>query len=276
MPTLNSNLVSVEWLQQQLENPDLIILDATMKYLPNGEAVEPVADFIPGARGFDFDTEICDQATDLPHMLPSDDEFEQAVQELGINNNSQVVIYDAMGIFSAPRAWWMFRVFGHDNVAVLDGGLPAWCDAGYPLDKAFAQAKGHGSFQARLDSGKICSFEQVLKLSRDPQVQIIDARSTGRFSGQDPEPRQGVASGHISGSCCLPFTQLLEGNCYKAKPEIEAEFNRLVKADAKKLVFSCGSGVTACILALAADEIGFRHQAVYDGSWTEWVSRGMG
>ncbi|WP_196139124.1 3-mercaptopyruvate sulfurtransferase [Aliikangiella sp. G2MR2-5] len=273
MPTLESNFVSVKWLSEHLSDPDIVVLDATMKKMPNGQAIEASPIVIQGAKEFNFDTEICDQTTDLPHMLPSEKEFEESVKKLGINQDSTVIIYDAMGVFSSPRGWWMFKVFGHDNVAILDGGLPKWAAAGLPVDEEFSTTKTNGDFKATFQPERVKSAEQVLEASKDLQIQIVDARSVGRFNGTETEPRKGLRGGHIPGSKCLPFTNLLEHGLFKSKKEMGEAFQQVISKEHGEIIFSCGSGVTASVLAIAAEEVGYKNLSVYDGSWSEWGAR---
>ncbi|TQV88357.1 sulfurtransferase [Aliikangiella coralliicola] len=268
-----SNIVSVEWLKQNLHDSNLIILDATMKIQPNGNPVEQAPVYIEGAQEFNFDTEICDQNTDLPHMLPSADEFQQAAQKLGINSDSTIVCYDAMGIFSSPRAWWMFKAFGHDKVFVLDGGLPKWIEAGGATQANFSLPKQTGNFQSKFKPEMVFSAEQVLESISNQKIQVIDARSKGRFNAEEPEPREGSRGGHIPGASCIPFPDLLDDGFFKDKHQLSEQFYSVVKADAERLVFSCGSGVTASVLALVADECSYENLSVYDGSWAEWGMR---
>ena len=265
-----SNLVSCDWLMAQCNDPHLILLDATMKKRPNGEAIAEPEQKIIGALPFNFDTEICDLSTCLPHMLPTPEAFEKAVQALGIEQDSVVVIYDAMGIFSAPRAWWMFKIMGFQQVYVLNGGLPAWIEKAYPTQISYSEASYEGDFKVKFNPEGVVSAAQMLELVNSNSRQIIDARSEARFYGREPEPRTELKGGHIPGSYCLPFDQLLERGVYRSISELKQAFQKRLVTPQKKLVFSCGSGVTACILALAADEIGLTDYAVYDGSWSEW------
>ena len=272
MPNHLSNLVSVDWLNQHLTDPDLIVLDATMKKKPNGEAIPTPDKRKPGALAFNFDTESCDRESELPHMMPSAEQFEQAVQELGINQKSKLVVYDMMGIFSSPRAWWMFKVMGHQQVYVLDGGLPQWLAKGFMTEpnNQLAAIKQKGDFIVDFDQTQVFNREQVSSNINNPDFQILDARSHGRFNGQEPEPRVELKRGHIPNSVCLPYTELLQDGLFKDRQSLKAAFDDVVSEEYKQLVFSCGSGVTACILALAADEVGCRNTIVYDGSWSEW------
>lgn len=272
MSEQSSNLVSIEWLNQNLNNLDLVILDATMKKKPNGEPIRVPSVVIPGAQMFNFDTEICDQNTELPHMLCSADEFQQAARKLGINNNSTIVVYDAMGIFSSPRAWWMFKVMGHNKVFVLDGGLPKWIDGEYLTETKYRTLESGGDFFARFNPAQVFSSQQVLTHLENDDIQILDARSHARFKAEEPEPRQELKGGHIPGSTCLPFTELLSDGYFKKIDELKKAFELSIGANTKQLVFSCGSGVTACILALGAEESGITNTTVYDGSWSEWAA----
>ena len=270
MTLLNSNIVSVDWLEQHINHPNLIVLDATVKKQPTGDPVPRSNEYIPGTREFDFDTKICDQKTSLPHMLCSSHEFESHVQALGINKNHSIVIYDAMGIFSSPRAWWMFKVMGHDQVAILDGGLPEWLKQNKSIESTMLSSFEKGNFISHFRPELVTSRQQMLDYLDDTKIQITDARSYERFSGEVAEPRAGLAKGHIPGSVCLPYTELLSGNCYKSSDELEKIFNSVLPDNNQHYVFSCGSGVTACILALAAVEVGYLNWGIYDGSWSEW------
>ncbi len=272
MSKKSTNLVSVEWLKQHLNNPDLIVLDATMKKKPNGDAIASPEVRIPGALEFNFDTEICDQSSPLPHMMPSAQQFEHAVQLLGINQTSKIVVYDAMGVFSSPRAWWMFKAMGHQQVYVLDGGLPHWLAMGYETE-ANNQPKTRdtlGDFRANFEQSQVFNREQLSNNIHSGDFQVLDARSYARFNGEEPEPRVELKGGHIPNSTCLPFTELLQDGLFKDKQSLKQVFDSVISKPPKPMVFSCGSGVTACILALAADEIGYGDWGVYDGSWSEW------
>lgn len=267
-----TNLKSVEWLNQNLSDPDLVILDATMKKKPNGDLISASSVKIPNAQMFNFDTEICDQRSDLPHMLPSPEEFETAVRKLGINKDSYIIIYDAMGVFSSPRAWWMFKVMGHSKVFVLNGGLPKWIEAEYKTETnhLLPSERSIGDFCSDFNPKQVFSVKQVLDNINNEQHQILDARSHARFNAKEDEPRIELKGGHIPNSNCLPFTVLIDNGVIKDRDELIQIFQSVIDLEAKQLVFSCGSGVTACILALAADECGFGDYAVYDGSWSEW------
>ena len=273
MTNLDSNIVCIDWLSEHLDDPRLIILDATMKKLPNGEPIDPSPIVIQNAQEFNFDTEVCDKESELPHMLPCAFDFENAVQKLGVNEDSIVVAYDAMGVFSSPRAWWMFKFFGHKNVAILNGGLPAWAAKGLPVDTEYKKPAKRGDFKSMPNDEMVADWNIVKAAINSDTTKIMDARSYGRFDGSEPEPREGLRRGHIPNSVCLPFTELLDNGHYRSKKEISEKFQFLIRKHPENIVFSCGSGVTASVLALAADEVGYKNLAVYDGSWSEWGAR---
>ena len=266
-----ANLVSTEWLAAHLN--DVRVVDASW-YMP-GESRDPAAEFaaahIPGAVHFDIDA-IADRSTDLPHMLPTADAFAQAVGALGIGNDQTVVVYDGSGIFSAPRVWWMFKAMGHDKVKVLDGGLPKWKDEGRAVESGPADPVPQ-TFRATPRPGIIRNFEDVMDIVRDRSAQIADARSPGRFTGDEAEPRPGVRGGRMPGAANVHFRTLLTEGSFKPPAQLREIFAAAGVDVQKPIVTSCGTGVTAAILMLALDDIGARNVALYDGSWTEWGSR---
>ncbi len=277
-----SSLVSVGWLSQHLDDSNLVLLDASW-HMPTSRrngADEWQAKRIANAQYFDFDQQICDQQTDLPHMLPSEQTFTQAAQALGINSDSQIIIYDSSGIFSSPRAWWMFTAMGHKQCAVLNGGLPAWLAAGKELVTTTASNQNKplktGDFIARKQENYIADANIVLEATQTDSSIIIDARPSDRFQGKAPEPRPGLAMGHMPSAVNIPFNILLnEGKMLPANNLKEIFTQTLTIDNADELIFSCGSGVTACIVALAADLAGYSpsnhiNTRVYDGSWCEW------
>ncbi|GAB2222851.1 hypothetical protein Droror1_Dr00016981 [Drosera rotundifolia] len=288
----NDPVVSVEWLHSNLKEPDVKVLDASW-YMPN-EQRNPIQEYqvahIPGALFFDLDG-IADRTTNLPHMLPSEEAFGAAVSALGIENKDGVVVYDGKGLFSAARVWWMFRVFGHDRVWVLDGGLPKWRASGYDVEssassdailKASAateaiekvyqgQSVGPIKFQTKFQPDLVWTLDQVKKNIDERTYQHIDARSKARFDGGTPEPRKGIKSGHVPGSKCIPFPQLLDSSqALLSADELKKRFDQEGISLDQPVVMSCGTGVTACILALGLHRLGKTDVAVYDGSWTEW------
>lgn len=259
--TLRFPIVSASWLAANLAAPNLVVLDASVGTFAGADTG------IPGAHRFDIDGEMS-AAEGVHTMLPAE-VFEERVRALGISADSAIVVYDRQGMFSAARGWFMFVAMGHDNVAVLDGGLPAWAQAGYselPLDRGPFVA---GSFRAE-DRGLFVDALTTKALAQHESARVIDARSAGRFAGTEPEPREGLRAGHIPGSVNLPFTSLLdEGGAFLAPEQVQAAVDAVAHGR-EPLVFSCGSGVTACVTALAAYVSGYTEIAVYDGSWAEW------
>ncbi|XAR56915.1 3-mercaptopyruvate sulfurtransferase [Bertholletia excelsa] len=287
-------LVSVDWLHANLREPHMKVLDASW-YLPHEER-NPLREYqvahIPGALFFDLDG-ISDLTTNLPHMLPSEEAFAAGVSALGIENKDGVVVYDGKGLYSAARVWWMFRVFGHDRVWVLDGGLPRWRASGFDVEssassdailKASAareavvkvyngQPVGPITFQTKFRPHLVWSVEQIKKNMEDKTYQHIDARPKGRFDGIDPEPRKGIRSGHIPGSKCIPFTEVMDSSqTFLPVDELKRRFDQEGISLDSPCVASCGTGVTGSILALALFRLGKADVPVYDGSWTEWAT----
>ncbi len=268
---ITSPLVSVQWLAENFDAENLVILDASMKPVtPVGNDSSEDNSCIKGARRFDFDNDIRDKNTSLPHMMPSAEFFTEEMQKLGINKGSAVVVYDYVGVYSSPRAWWMFRAMGHGQVAVLDGGLPAWKKAGLPCgERLEKEAKQRGDFVANPREGLFCDSAHVLEALSDSRHAVLDARSEGRFKGIEPEPRAGLRGGHMPNSINLPFANVVVNGFVLPKSQLESVFAKLVRKE-QTLIFSCGSGVTACIDALAAELAGYSNFSVYDGSWSEW------
>jgi len=267
-----SNLVSTEWLAAHLR--EVRVVDASW-YMP-GEKRQPEKEFeaghIPGAVFFDIDA-IADHSTDLPHMLPQPGEFSAAVGKLGIGDGETVVVYDGSGIFSAPRVWWTLKAMGHDKVVVLDGGFPKWQREGRAIETGPANPSSQ-SFTAVARPALVRDFGAVMDVVKDRSAQMVDARSASRFTGQEPEPRAGVRSGHMPGAANVHFRSLITADgTLKPPGELRAAFEQAGVDTAKPIVTTCGSGLTAAILAMALDEIGARDVALYDGSWTEWGAR---
>ncbi len=264
-------LVSTDWLADHLGAPDVRVLDGTYR-LP-GQGGDPKADHerahIPGARFFDID-EIADTTSPLPHMLPPVEKFVSRVRAMGVGDGHRIVVYDQDGLFSAARVWWMFRVFGVSDVAVLDGGLRKWMAEGRPVED-MPPAPRDRHFTARKDSSLVRDVTQVAAALKLGEAQIVDARSPARFRGEEPEPRPGLRSGHIPGAKNVHYATLLSPDG-TLKPV--AETRRIFEAAgvdlSRPIVTSCGSGVTAAILALALERLGHRKWSVYDGSWSEW------
>jgi len=272
MIKIPSPLVNADWLQQNRQAKNLLVLDASVPpVVPGYLAINSEGSFaaIPGARRFDYDQKICKPDSLLPHMMPTAELFQREVRNLGVNQDSVIVIYDDIGLYASPRAWWMFRAMGHEQVAVLNGGLPAWLEAGLSVDNALVSAEQEGDFTAQEDAELFCDFSVVLKALNDSACCVLDARSAARFKGAAPEPRPGVRGGHMPNARNLPFPEVLDGGMMKPLAELKDIFEQFASLD-QKLISSCGSGLTACVLTLAADLAGYSKLAVYDGSWAEW------
>lgn len=270
--TVPNSLVSAQWLKENLGAENLIVFDASMKPVGNVAATQTIA-YIPGSLRFDFDNDIREHNTTLPHMMPTPEFFTEEMQKMGVNQDSAIVVYDNVGVYASPRAWWMFRAMGHDNVAVLDGGLPAWMEAGYETSSTLATSSLRGNFASTPRPELFVDSQTVTHALSDSAYSVMDARSAGRFTGQEPEPRAGLRGGHMPGAVNLPFSETQINGVMKSPALLQEMF---VQYKNKKLIFSCGSGVTACILALAAEQAGVKNLAVYDGSWAEWGAEWSG
>ncbi len=268
-------LVTTAFLAAELGKPDLVVFDAT-KYLPNepkdGEA-EFLRAHIPGALYFDID-QVADLDTDLPHMVPTPGRFAKLMSSLGVGNDSRVVFYDQKGLASAARGWWLMGLFGHDNAAVLDGGLPKWLREGRATEDGDAGAAKAATFRADWRATRVRGVGDMLRNVVTRSEQVVDARAAGRFTGAVPEPRAGMRSGHIPGSVSLPYTDLLyDDGTFRSAGEVRGRLEAAGVDGSRPVVTSCGSGVTACILTLGLRVAGLPEGAVYDGSWTEWGGR---
>jgi len=267
-------VVTTEWLAGQLGATDLRVVDGTwhMPQLQRDARAEFLAAHVPGAVFFDIDA-IADRSTSLPHMLPTAEVFASAVGGLGIGTGDRVVVYDARGVVSAARVWWTFRAFGHDSVAVLDGGLRKWRAEGRPVERG-APVAAPRAFAARRRPELVRDLEAVRANLATRQAQVLDARSAGRFAGTEAEPRPGLRGGHIPGSRSLPYETLYRPDgTLKPVDELREAVTSAGVDLARPVVTTCGSGVTASVLALALYLLGRRDAAVYDGSWSEWGAR---
>jgi len=277
--TLPSALVDTKWLADNIDHPQLIILDASA-HMPGTDrdaSQEFKEKHIPHAHFFDFNHQFADSSSDLPHMLPSSEIFTKKAQALGINQDSVIVIYDSAGIFSAPRGWWMFTTMGHTQCAVLNGGLPEWLAHNgmvescidEPNIKKIKTIKTLGNFTAHLKTEYVKNMDDMTAAIEQKHICILDARSEERFNGTAKEPREGLISGHIPSAKNLPFTLLLKEGKYKPLEELQRIINEKIEKD-QQLYASCGSGITACVIAFAAHLVAIKNIAVYDGSWCEW------
>jgi thiosulfate/3-mercaptopyruvate sulfurtransferase len=270
--TRSDHLVTTDWLAEHLDAPDVIILDASW-HLPgtdrSGKA-EFDEEHIPGASFFDID-DLSDETSHLPHMLPSPIKFSSRMRKMGIGDGKRIVVYDSHGLFSAARVWWMFRVFGHDDVVILDGGLKKWKAEDRPLEDGPPAPAQERHFSARQQSIMVRDADDIRAIIANGKAQIADARSPGRFSGVEKEPRAGLRSGHMPGAVCVHYATLLnEDGTVKPAEEITTVFADAGVDLSAPVVTTCGSGVTAAILTLGLILAGHQDNALYDGSWTEW------
>ena len=265
------SLVSTSWLAKRLDSSQIRVLDASW-YLPNMYR-NPIAEYekkhIPDARFFDID-DISDHRSDLPHMVPPVEKFMSKVRKLGVGDGHQVIIYDGLGMFSAARVWWLFKMMGHEDVAVLDGGLPKWISDGFPVNDELPIIRDRHMMVDQVPS-YLKDVTQVAAASKLGDYEIIDARSPGRFRGEENEPREGLRKGHIPNSKNVFFKSLLnDDQTFKKKSELKQMFDSAGVDISKPVITSCGSGVTAAVLNLGLELIGKTDHSLYDGSWTEW------
>ncbi len=266
------DLVSVQWLKEHKNDDKLLILDARMAKTVDGKKSAFENRYIPGAVKADLEGKFSDKSSPFPNTFPSIDQFAEEAQKLGINQDTHIVVYDDRGVYSSPRVWWLIKTMGLEKVSVLDGGLPAWIEAGFDTEERLSEPNRKGNFIARLKSDDVKMYEDVVSNIESHEFDIVDARSKGRFDGTSPEPRAHLKSGHIPHSFCIPYKEVLENGRYKSKAELTEIFAEVAQTNAP-LTFSCGSGLTACIVLLAAKISGLTNLSVYDGSWTEWAER---
>ncbi len=269
---MSTDIVSTDWLADHLGSPDIAIIDASW-HLPTAkrDAKQEFAQaHIPGAQFFDID-ELSDTASSLPHMLPSPEKFSSRMRKMGIGDGKRIIAYDTVGLFSAARAWWMFKVFGHEDVAVLDGGLKKWLAESRATEDGPALPRQERHFTARFKGSMVKDMKDVAAAMKSGTAQVADARSGTRFRGEEVEPRPGVRAGHMPGANNVHYARLLNPDgTLKSPAEIEAAFTAAGVDLARPVITSCGSGITAAILTLGLTLTGTRDHALYDGSWTEW------
>lgn len=270
----NPNLVSTEWLAERIGDPNVIPVDGSW-YLPDANRDGP-AEFlerhIPGAAFFDINA-VADTSSGLPHMLPSAETFSEAVGKLGIADGATIVAYDGAGLFAAARVWWTFRTMGVKHVFVLDGGLPKWLAEGRPTESGPSRREP-ARFAATFDAASVKDGDAMAAILDQGSAQVVDARPAARFRGEAPEPRAGLASGHMPGSLNLPFQEIVSNGRLKEGEELRAAFEAAGVDLSKPIVTTCGSGVSAAIVALALEGAGAKADAIYDGSWADWGAGG--
>lgn len=263
-------IITCDELALMLQNAsELVVLDATLT--PIGETAVERMPCLPRAQFFDIEGQGSAPDSVLPHTLPSATDFEQYARDLGINKTSDIVIYDCHGLYSSARAWWMFKAMGHENVFVLQGGRAAWLQAGFTAENSYTQTK-RGDFCAHFNAQWLATLEDMRANLASKASLVVDARARGRFAGEVAEPREGLASGHIPGAINIPYTELFSEGHWLPEHQMATYLQNAGVSDERStaLVFSCGSGITACLPLLAAWQCGYRNVAVYDGSWVEW------
>ncbi|MBA4221714.1 MAG: 3-mercaptopyruvate sulfurtransferase [Methylobacterium sp.] len=267
----NDIFVSTQWLAQRLDAPDIVVVEGSY-YLPaqNRDAnAEYAQQRIPGAVRFDIDV-VKDKDSSLPHMLPRPDAFAAAVGAMGIGDGMRIVVYDGLGLFSAPRVRWTFQTFGAKDVVILEGGMPQWLAEGRPVEDGSPRQRAPRTFTARLDHSAVADADDIARAIETNAAQVVDARAADRFGGEAPEPRAGLRSGHIPGSLNVPSSALVTDGKLKSPEEIVAAFKSAGVDLDRPVMTTCGSGVSAVILSTALESIGKSTRAVYDGSWSEW------
>lgn len=267
----NDIFVSTQWLAQRLDAPDIVVVEGSY-YLPaqNRDAnAEYAQQRIPGAVRFDIDV-VKDKDSSLPHMLPRPDAFAAAVGAMGIGDGMRIVVYDGLGLFSAPRVRWTFQTFGAKDVVILEGGMPQWLAEGRPVEDGSPRQRAPRTFTARLDHSAVADADDIARAIETNAAQVVDARAADRFRGEAPEPRAGLRSGHIPGSLNVPSSALVTDGKLKSPEEIVAAFKSAGVDLDRPVMTTCGSGVSAVILSTALESIGKSTRAVYDGSWSEW------
>ena len=271
-------LVNSRWLIDKYSDKgwkdSIVLLDGSW-YLPNLKR-DPFKEYtelsIPFARFFNIDT-VCDQKSNLPHTIPNTNQFEASVKKLGIKNSDHIVIYSKDGIGTSPRVWWLFKIFGHKKISILNGGIKSWIDEGGGISKGKIEKFTNINYKANYNNAHFCNLSDMQEVTKKHVCQIIDARSKGRFDGILPEPRKNIRSGHIPGSQNLPYQNLIDNNGYLLdSKKLKILLSKKNININEPIISTCGSGVSACVLAFALESIGKQNWKIYDGSWTEWVT----
>ncbi|GGA62990.1 sulfurtransferase [Neiella marina] len=266
-----SSLVTTEWLSEHLDDTDLLVFDASMATVIGIEAIaydqQPL---IPNSFKLDVEQELCDLSSSQLHALPTPAQFNAFAKRVGLHADSTVVVYDNQGIYSAPRAWWLLRAMGVERVYVLDGGLPKWLAENRATVLDYVADSNQGTLQAKYQPQLVCDAATVLAQLADSDSMVVDARSAGRYHGSAAEPRPGLRSGHIPGSVNIHFAELIRERQMKSAAELEATFDAQLNSKQQPMIASCGSGITACIVLLAAAQVGYQNLSLYDGSWAQW------
>ncbi|MEM9423280.1 MAG: sulfurtransferase [Spirochaetota bacterium] len=271
---MRNTFISTQWLAKNFNKPELVLLDTSMNKVVGQEPVlydSPI--YIPNSRKLDLESSFCDRESNNVHAFPPEEVFMAEIRLLGITSSSTVILYDNQGVYSAPRAWWIFQSMGFENVFVLNGGLPKWLSEGRPTVTEFGAqhpVSPNRAFIGAFNPECVCDKDYVLSAIDRDSIAIIDARSKERFLGFATEPRKGLRSGHIPNSRNLPFNSVLNHGCFKDISDLENIFKQLSCNESDKLVFTCGSGITACIILMAACIAGYENLSLYDGSWSEW------
>lgn len=265
-------VVSVDWLHQHIKDKNTILLDGSFPKIGGNKSSELDNITIPGARFFDLKGNFSDTSSPFPNTMPSEEQFERECKKLGINQDSTLIVFDNKGIYSSPRIWWMFKVMGHDKVSVLNGGLPEWINKGFNTCQREIKTYELGNFKAQLRTTFVKNYEDILNTILSNTYTIVDARSEGRFNGTEKEPRASLKSGNIPNSVNIPFKTVLENGKFKSAAQLKKIFNAKCSGS-KDLIFTCGSGLTACIILLASELAYKKSRFVYDGSWTEWAEK---
>jgi len=271
---MESQIVSVDWLKENLQKEEIVILDAS----PKSTANKTVSEFhhltIPSSRLFQIKEKFTDQESEFPNTVPTQEQFQIECRKLGININSEIIVFDNLGVYSSPRVWWLFKMMGHENVKVLDGGLPEWISKGYETVEVanHDQQYEEGDFSADKQNNLVLTYEDICKNRKTKEYQVVDARSSGRFNGTAEEPRKTLQSGKIPNSINIPYQSVLDNGKFKSPEELREIFSEANQSGAD-LVFSCGSGMTACIIMLASQIASYESRILFDGSWTEYAIR---